>query len=566
MKRRIFAAWIAMLLLLGSALTVSADNTAPYVENISTVTSNALAQVTIKVNIHLDSAVDNLTFPVPLDAKDVKVNGSSARGSRSGGALQIDISEFAGAYAGDYTLRFDFTLEEVVNVVDKKLQLELPILCGFAYPISKLEFSVTLPGDVEKRPYFTGGYRQSTMESVLNIAVQGNQISGTTTTTLVDFETVTMTLEVPQEMFPSINIYQREGNPEIIPMLIVGAAALLYWLIFLRALPIIRSRRTMPPEGVSAGEIGCRLTFSSADLTAMVFSWAQMGYLLIHVDENGRVILHKRMEMGNERSLFEVKTFKILFGNRRTIDGTGSQYARLAAKISTQIPGEKAMCASSHTNTKIFRILNCAILAIGGVCYAMNMTELTVLRVLLSVLFGVIGIVCAWCIQSGMYRIHLRDRRMLWVGLALAALWCALGAFAGAFLVGLLSALWQMIVGLFAAYGGRRSEMGRTNASQIISFRHYLKHISKEEVYELCKANPETFFNLLPYALALNVEEDFAKCFLRRKLPSCPYLIVGNRRHLSALSWARQARRVADSLDSLWHQMQIEKFAAIRIR
>lgn len=566
LKRRIVTTLLCVMLLIGCALPVSADNCATYVENISTITSNALAQVTMKVNIHLDSAVENLTFPVPLGAKDVKVNGSSARATRSGGALQVDISDFAGAYAGDYTLRFDFTLENVVLVVDKKLQIELPILCGFAYPITDLDFSVTLPGEVENRPYFTGGYRQSTMESVLNTAVQGNQISGKITTSLVDYETLTMTLEVPQKMFPSVSTYQREGNPEVIPMLIVGAVGLLFWLIFLRTLPLIRSRRTMPPEGVSAGEMGCRLTFSGADLTSMVFSWAQLGYILIHVENNGRIILHKRMEMGNERSLFEVKTFKLLFGNRRAVDGTGTHYARLAMKIARQIPGEKILCNSSPLKFRIFRVIHCIVLAIGGVCYAMNLTELTVLRVLLSIVFGIIGVVCAWCIQSGMYRIHLCDRRMLWVGIGCAVIWCILGAISGAFLVGLISALWQMAVGCLAAYGGRRTEMGRTNAVQIISFRHYLKHISKKEVHELCIADSESFFRMLPYALALNVEDAYAKCFLRYKLPTCPYLILGNRSRLSAQSWARQARNVADALDSLWHQMEIEKFAVIRVK
>ena len=49
---------------------------------------------------------------------------------------------------------------------------------------------------------------------------------------------------------------------------------------------------------------GSRLTFTGADLTMMVFSWAQLGYLVIHLDDNGRVMLHKRMDMGNERSSF----------------------------------------------------------------------------------------------------------------------------------------------------------------------------------------------------------------------------------------------------------------------
>lgn len=560
-----FAAFLLICMVLGTALPAYAENNASFIENITTVTSNAIAQVTLKVNIHLDYAVDTITFPVPLDAKDVKVNGNSARATRSGGALQVDISSICGGYAGDYSLRFDFTLENVVKLVDKKLQLEIPILCGFAYPISEMTFAITLPDTIDKRPAFTGGYRQSTMESVLNIAVQDNMISGTTTTSLVDYETVTMTLEVPTEMFPTVSTYEREGNPEVMLMLIVGAVALLYWLIFLRALPIFRIRRTTPPEGVTAGEMGSRLTFSGADLTMMVFSWAQMGYILIQVDDSRRVILHKRMDMGNERSLFEVKTFKALFANRRSVDGTGSHYARLALEVSQQVPGEKAMCSSSSGNIRIFRTVGSGILAVGGVCFAMNLTELTVLQVLLGAIFGMFGIVCAWCLQSGMYRIHLRNKRAIYLSLALGAVWIVLSIIAGVVLIGILGALSQLLIGLAAAYGGRRSEMGRTNAQNIISFRHYLANIPKEDVYQLSKADPEAFFNLIPYAIAMGVDEKYARCFLRRKLPTCPYLVIGNRNRLSAESWARHMRRVADILDERWHHMELEKLAIIHI-
>ncbi len=565
MKRRIFAAFLLICVLLSGALPVYAENNASYIENITTVTSNAIAQVTLKVNIHLDSAVETITFPVPLNAKDVKVNGNSARATRSGGALQVDISSICGGYAGDYSLRFDFTLENVVTLVEKKLQLEIPILCGFAYPITEMDFAITLPDTIDKRPYFTGGYRQSTMESVLNIAVQDNMISGTTTTALVDYETVTMTLEVPSEMFPTVSTYEREGNPEVILMLIVGAVALLYWLIFLRAMPILRTRRTTPPEGVTAGELGCRLTFAGADLTMMVFSWAQLGYILIQVDDSHRVILHKRMDMGNERSLFEVKTFKALFANRRAVDGTGSHYARLALEVSQQVPGEKAMCSSSSGNIRIFRTIGSGILAVGGVCFAMNLTDLTVLQVLLGTIFGLFGIVCAWSLQGGMYRIHLRNKRVLTVSLVLGAVWIVLSIVAGVALIGIVGVLSQLLIGLAAAYGGRRSDMGRTNAQNIVSFRHYLTHIPKEDTYQLCKADPEAFFSLIPYALAMGVEDKYARCFLRRKIPTCPYLVIGNQNRRSAESWARSMRRVADTLDERWHHMQLEKFAIIHI-
>ncbi len=566
MQRRVFAAVLCCLLLLVTALPVHAENNATYVENITTVTSDGSCRVTLQVSVHLDAVDENLTFPLPENARDVTLNNGAVRAYKANGALQVDVTDVVGGYVGDYTLRFDYTLSDVVTPNEGKLYLELPILCGFAYPVSELEFSVNMPGEVTTRPYFTGGYRQSTMESIMTVGVNGTLISGSVNETLDDKETVTMTMEVPAEMFPSVSTFQREGNPEIVPMLIVGAVALLYWLLTLRAMPIVRTRRPTPPEGVSAGELGCRLTFAGADLTMMVFTWAQLGYLLIHLDSHGRVILHKRMEMGNERSLFEVKTFKALFGTRRMVDGTGVHYARLRQKLSRQIPGERAMSSAASGNRTVFRLLNCVILVIAGVCLAMNFTANEFLQVVYSILLGAFGGLCAWLVQKGMYCLHLRDKSPLYLGLALGVVWLALSIWAGVFLIGLLTLLSQMIAGLACAYGGRRSEMGWQNAYGILGHRHYLKSLSKDEVHRLNRADPEFFFDTVPCALALGVDMAFARRFGQLKLPACPYLITGRHGRQSAENWARDMREAARILDARYQQLERERFMIIRFR
>lgn len=565
MKRRFFAVLICCLLLFGCVTPVFAASGASFVENISTVTSDASCQVTLRVSIHLDEKVKDLTFPLPLGAKDIEFNNSSARATKADGAMQVDISDEVDN-AGDYSLKFEFRLDDVVRYEDEKYILELPLLSGFRYPVDAMEFTITLPDEVKRQPTFTGGYRQSTVESIMTVVVQGNMISGTVNQTLDDRETLTMTLEVPEDMFPTVSTFQREGNPEIIPMCILGALALVYWCVFLRTFPLLRTRRATPPEGISAGELGCRLTLSGADLTMMVVHWAQLGYILIHLDDNGRVILHKRMDMGNERSLFEVKTFRALFGKRRVVDGTGYQYARLARKLARQIPGERSMCSGKSGNVKIFRILSCAVMALCGVCLAMNMTGQEVLQTLLAVILGIFGGFSAWHIQGGMYRVHLRNQLRLYLALALSAVWLILGLVAGQFLIALIPTLWQLLTGLMAAYGGRRTDMGRINAVQILGLRHHLRTVQGEELHRLRKNDPEYFFNMAPFALALGVEKKFAGKFGRKKLQACPYLAAGLHSRMDALHWAQLMREVVDILDARQKRMEWERFAIVRIK
>ena len=566
MKRRLIAAIICMIVILGCAMPVFAESSATYVENITTVTSDGNCQVTLRVNIHIDAEVDDLTFPLPLGAKDVMMNGEAARATKRDGALHVDISDYAGDHAGDVSLKFDFRLEKVVRFKDDKYMLELPLLSGFEYPVERMEFTITLPDDIKGRPYFTGGYRQSTVESVMTIAVKDDMITGSVNQALDDRETLTMTMEVTEKMFPGVSTYQRNGNPEIIPMIILAVLGLVYWCVFLRTGPLLWVRKNTAPEGVSAGELGCRLTFTGADLTMMVFHWAQLGYILIQVDKRGRIVLHKRMDMGNERSLFEVKTFKTLFGKHRAIDGTGYHYASLAKKLERQIPGERTMCKPNSGNAKIFRILFCAVQVFCGICLGMNMTGNEVLQILLAVILGIFGGISAWIIQRGMYRIHLRNKLPLYLALAFSLVWLIVGLIGGVILIALIPLLGQYLCGIMAAYGGRRSELGRINATEILGLRHHLRKVDSEELFRLRKYDPEYFYNMIPHALALGVEKKFAVNYGKKKLQPCPYLVTARQSRQDAYSWALTMKDVAKTLDARKNRMKWEQFSIVRVK
>jgi len=566
LKRRILAAALCCLLLCGSVILVSADSAASYVENITTITSDGECHVTLRVNIHLDAATGNLTFPVPVGATDIELNNRNAKTSRSANAIEIDLSDEVGKFIGDFSVKIDYKLPGVVAMSEGKMILELPLVSGFVYPVDTMQFTITLPGEITTRPTFVASYQQTSTDSLMNVAINGTMISGEVISPLKDHETLVMTMEVDPEMFRGVSTYERQGNPEIIPMAIFTGLALLYWLFALRTWPLFRVRRATPPEGVSAGELGCRLTFAGADLTMMVFTWAQLGYILIHQDEHGRVWLHKRMEMGNERSLFEVKCFRSLFGSRRAVDGTGYQYAKLCRKLARQVPGERAMCKPRSGNIKLFRILSCGVCVFGGICLAMNMTGIVALQVILSIIMAPLGAFSAWKLQEGMYRIHIRGKIPLYICTGLTVLWILIGLYAGQILIALWMIASQLLAGLAAAYGGRRSDMGRINATQILGLRHYLRTISDEELQRVLRNDPEFFYNMIPYAIAMGVDRGFSKRFGKRKLRQCPYFVSDLHGKHTAQEWAKAMRAAADHLDARQRQMELEKYAFIHIR
>ena len=556
----------------GMALTVRADNTASSIQIYASVNEDGVADVTMTVRLRIEQAADTLYFPLPLKAEDIRLNDSGATSSRNGTATQVKLPSNVTSYVGDHVLTFKYKIPGVVSMVENpdtkkdQLTLELPLLSGFEFPVQSVTLAVTLPETIEGRPQFKSTYYQADIDKLLSVTVSSNMITGQITQQLKDHETLSMTMVVPESMFDGVDTYVRKGNPETVPMLVCAALALLYWLIFLRGAPLLRQRRNSPPDGITAGELGVRLTQSGADLTAMVFSWAQMGYILIQLDDRGRVWLHKKMDMGNERTAFEVKTFNALFGRRDIAEGTGKRFAELSRHLMKLNPSRKALNHPKCGNPLIFRGLMCAVSAVCGVCYAMNFTGLRAMQVILAIFLAAVGAVAAWLIQAGMYRIHLRDKTRLWLSIGVAVLWFLLGLWAGVWLIGLLCALGQLLAGLMAAYGGRRTELGRQNAGQILGLHQYLRKADRAELKRIQENDPEYFYNLLPYALALGVESTFAGRFGTKKMPACPYFTCGVQTRMTAEEWARFFRETARLMDERRKRAEFEKYAALWLR
>ena len=568
MRRIIAVATVCLLLSLTLIVPARAESAATKVDIRATVTSEGSCLVSMTVTLRLEATHPNLTFPLPLDAKSITMNGANVSTTKTSSATLVDLKRIGENNVGEYALNFDFVLPEAVKVSkvnnEWKLLLTIPLLCGFEYPVEQFSFVITMPDKLSKEdPIFNSIYRQASIASDMDCLVDGNQIIGASKVTLNDHDGVTMTMVVQEKMFPTVSTYVREGNPELVPMLVFAGLALLYWILFLRTAPLKRTPSTTAPEGITAGELGCRLTLSGGDLTMMVFSWAQLGYILIHLDEHGRVMLHKRMDMGNERNQFENKIFRALFGSRRVVDATGQQYAVLCRKVAHLIPSERNMYKGSSGNMRIFRGIAAISQMLCGVCVAMNFGIPFAFQVILAVILAVIGMVTGWLIQDIAYRDHLRGKTAVYIGFVCMLLWIVLGILCGQVWIPLGCVLGEFLIGYLAAYGGRRSDLGRHDASQVLGLRSFLKRIQSGDITRLMTNDPDFFFNMAPHALALGVINPYARAFGRRMLPECPYIISRVTGKRVAEDWANLLADVADLMDMRARQMQVEKWLTV---
>ena len=540
-------------------LTALAASSVTRLQSISSVTSEGICTVSLSLTIHMDSAVDGLVFPLPENAANITVNGTAARTRKGDGVRNVDISSLVPG-AGDYPMSISYTLSGVVEAAeDDTVLLTLPLLSGFAYPITNMEFTVTLPGNVTQRPSFSSSYYRESIESDMSFTYNSATVSGIVNAALKDHESLTMTLELPAEMFPSVKPQTNLPPVSHILTYVCIGLALLYWLLTMRCMPVIAPRRAMPPDGLTAGDVGSHLTGVGTDLSLMVVTWAQLGYILLQIDDNGRVLLHKRMDMGNERSAFENRCFRSLFGRKRMIDGSGYHYARLCRKVAGSTV-KNGVFRRNSGNPKLFRTLSAGIALFAGAAIAGGFTASAVLGSALAVILGAFGAVSAYFIQNAFLRCHLRRHGEMRLAAIVSALWLILGIWAELSFMGLLLVASQILAGLAAGYGGRRTDGGKQTTQQLLGLRRYLTAVPRDELKQLQRRDPDYFYKMAPYALALGVDRQFARQFGNMDLPECPFLVTRMGSDMTATEWAGLLRDAVETLDERQRQLTTEKF------
>jgi len=558
--RRLFLVFVLILLLVTMGTQVFAANSATSAKADVIVIADGSCQVSINMTLHLDAVADPLLYPVPLDATGVMLNGSRVTASKDGDLRYVDLGRELGQVTGDISFILQYSLSDVVHLTETETQqLELPILCGFAYTIEKMEFSVSMPGNVEAKPAFTSGYHQAAIEKDLSCTTEGAKITGVALKPLKDHETLTMLLPVSDEMFPLSIVEIQSPATAAKAVAICAGLALLYWLLTLRHLPLRLDSAAELPEGVDPGTVGCALGLQGMDLSLSLLHWAQLGYIGLHRNRDGHIILHKRMEMGNERTDAERRCFYKIFGKRDRADTASLAYAELQRSLAARPVRVREMFRKHSGNPRIFRFLASGMGLFGGAGIGLMMGSGVAIGGFLIVIMGLLGALSGWFITGWARSLQLHRQGGLVTGLVLAAGWLLLGLISGAFMLGLWMVLGLLLAGLLLRIGGRRTELGHQIGGQLRGLRRYLRGVGTATVRQRTQTDPDYFFRMFPCAMALGVEKQFAQAFGGMRLNKCPWLTGAGNEDMNALQWCRLLRKVVESMEERASKLPMEK-------
>lgn len=558
--RRFFALILCFFLL---STTVYASNAVSGATATGAVTSSGTCQIALTVNLRLDEPDNTLVFPLGIDVSGVSLNGGAAGLTKENGITCVRLNHLRDQ-TGVFPLTVHYTVNSIVTTdEDTGIQsISIPLLYGFEYPVEKLSFSVSMPDVFDAAPVFLSGYHEQDIERSITYSISGATITGTVNTPLKDRETLYLNLQAPEGMFPKA---QTAGGSLVFDAWVMGifaGLALLYWFATMSRLPSWPVYRSTAPDGICAGMVGSYLTRKPADLTLMVIHWAQLGYLIMHLDDNGRVILHKKMNMGNERSAFERRCFKRLFGKKQMLDATGYRYARLHEATARASRRFAAGYRKGSGNPLLLQILATVVGTFAGIAMGDLVSTSPAWRIIWMMLMGILTTAASWQIQKGMFCLRQPDKTDLFYAAVYTV--AVLGAgivIRGSFLYALIAIGWSAIAGIMGAWGGRRNENGTRTYSDLTGLRRYMKKVTKTELNRILRSNPDYFYELIPFAYAMGVDRKFAKQFGSLRIPACTWLVTGMAPPRTPEEWLPLLREAVQAMNELAKRPLWEKYS-----
>ncbi len=553
--RKALLFFVAIVLLCAITLGVSADQI-DHSGFYATVLEDGSCQVSMTITLSMEKMDTTMRFPIPADASDVQLNGFGVGTYYSGTVQYVNLSSVLGPEDTTATFTLSYRAGQVVDGTGK---LTLPLLSGFQLPINSFDFTVSFPGNVSNQPSFTSAYYQSSIESKMHWTVTGSTVTGRTTALLNGYETLEMSLKLDSSLFSHRQTAFIDS--EVDDRLMKGCLllALLYWVIFMRmGLPRFR-RCSQPPQGYTAGHMRPILTLQGPDLSLMVLSWAQMGYVLLERKSSSKILIHRQMDMGNERSAYEQQIFSLLFKKKDVVDTGSLSYAVLCGKVEKQISVSKVLTHKRSGNPLIFRLIILLINIFAGVNAGLALGSTASWQIIFLILFGILGLVLGNMIQNSAQGIFLYKPGTITKGILAAVIWVVPFYLCGKQSLGLRTAFYQFIAGILATYGGRRSSDGTDSLSQALGLLLSFLVPEKASFSIAKKVDPEYFHTMAPYALSFGADRLFAYRFGKERIPECPYLVGVPAADRTASQWSRILRNTLRSMNARYEGLKKER-------
>ena len=538
MLRRFILVLLCLVLLSALAGSVgAAENRVASLTQEITVDEDGAAFVKVTAVVEFASAPESFLFPLNANAGSVNASGGQYASATVNGVKSIRFSNSNG-FIGTQTFICTYSLPRDAKEIADGQQFHIALIeQGWDYPIDDLSITITFPAPVTIQPSWNSSYYGDVIDNYLDIALKENDLVIHSAAPLKDHETLEMFLNFAPNSFTLRHLPGKTTSFNQIAFYVLVAGALVYWFFCLREKPLLPMAQQTAAMETTAGEIPCQLYGELPDLAATLAHWGNLGYIAIHCNVRGRIILKKRMDMGNERKPAEQRLFAAIFRAGPVCDLQGHRFRAVSGSASAGLRSAwlHRIFAKKPGSPYILRLL--VLLAGFFICLSVFDVILpaTGIRWLFLPILAVVGAALLYLVQQGADAITRRHRAMrLLVGAVAALILLLFASAADALDLMTITLLLQLLCVVVTHFGGRHSEAGRELVRQDLGLRKYLRKLDPDSVHRLNSLDGQFFYRMLPFAEVMGVGHAFAKRFGQWRPEPCIWLTDALRRPDSA--------------------------------
>lgn len=494
-----------------------------------TVDQNGTARAETSLHVITGEAQDSFSIGLGPNVSGVHVDGfAGAHVAHVGNQTTVSLEDANGLPAS-MDLRIAYTIRNTVQSASDIQHFSVRLLGGLKdADIQKLTATVQMPAAFEAIPEFSSGYYAEGIDNYLAIDVsEAGVLTAANTEPMLAGETLDVKLDTPAEYFTLHNVAGRTLTVDRILMIALALFGLIYWWRSLRYPLAALTPQTQVPMGVEPGTAAMLLTGQAPDLALMVMNWAADGYLRVVRHRGRKVSLLRLMPMGNERSAYEQAVFSRLFSQAPEVF-CGSKVWRNAQKKANKTAPHywnARLYEKNPGKPNVLRAVAVLFCAVAALSYADQVLPSMYLRVLLLIVFTIVGAIWGLALQYALKRLPMRRRRNPVICLVicvacLIAAWRITGH-AGMLLLALIV---SALVAAALVFGPRRKRSGVNLLSELLGWRRHLRSLTSDEARQLLQADPQYYYRTLLFAEALGVGRKFTRAFAGLKLDECAFI------------------------------------------
>lgn len=488
----------------------------------------------------------------PVEIDNLQVTGYPFETSRENGLLRLRIGDpdvTVGANAV-YDISYTYSIGDDRNEDMDELYFNI-VGPQWEIPINLTTFRIEMPAEFDaSKVNFTSGSAGSTDNTAVNYSVEGNVITGSLDQVILPGQALTIALPLPEGYYtdvekdtPFIGSLIR-FYPVIFTLLFI--LGIFLWFRFGKDNKIYPTVEFYPPDDLTPSELGYIYDsqIDPYDLTAMIVYWADKGYLNIKEEEEetgivfkktkSKITLIKIQDIPENSEEFEKIYFNGLFSEHGsngevTIDELENHFYKTLAIVRNSLKNAFHGKSSKRFQSKSGKVSSFFIVIIAMIMMFLSLLSILSLLnpydIVSSLLFAAVATVfvsifltsAAFIFSTLKTRLPKSKAGYGFSGILLSFI--GLSGLAGLLIYTKAGAISWMGVGLsvilyyISPYAHKRTEKGDEWMAKILGFKSFIENAEKDRINTLVKEDPQYFYHILPYAMALGVTDKWADQF-----------------------------------------------------